>query len=158
MRHHTTQWRYNPPCSRASRFHAVVRKPYSFSSFLWNVVGYHSSSYHLLSLLGREPISIRVCTPWTTLEDLPWCFRSRITLVVAGPTSSRFATLVTKIVLSGNNTLTLLFSARTPPSPEGTEEDPSICCDPGYVRARTTGSAVCMEKYIGKIACWRDEN
>lgn len=51
--------------------------------------------------------------------------------VVAGPTTRRFAALVAMIVTNGIKVLTLFFSARTPDSPEGVEEEPSVIGDPG---------------------------
>ena len=81
-----------------------------------------------------------------SIKYIPWCFLSRIILVVAGPTKSRFAALVTITVINGIKVLTLFFSARNPDSPEGVEEEPSVKGDPGYVSATITGSAVCSEK------------
>lgn len=79
-------------------------------------------------------------------------------LVVAGPTTSIFIRLVAKIDAIGISTLYLLFSANTPLSDDGLADNPSVEGEPGYVRARTTGRAVCSPKYIGKMACWRVEN
>ena len=59
-------------------------------------------------------------------ECIPWCFLSRIILVVAGPTTKRLAALVAMIVASGINVLILFFSAKIPDSPEGVEEEPSV--------------------------------
>ena len=79
-------------------------------------------------------------------------------LVVAGPTKNRFARLAAKIVTIGTNVLPLFLSVKKPVSPDGVDEEPSFIGEPGNVKARTTGTTVCMEKYIGNIACWREEN
>ena len=81
-----------------------------------------------------------------------------MSLVVAGPTKNKFARLVAKIVMIGTNVLPLFFSARKPVSPEGVDDEPRVKGEPGYVKARTTGRAVCIEKYIGNIACWSEAN
>lgn len=65
-------------------------------------------------------------------------------LVVAGPINNRFVRLVAKVVSIGTKTPVRFFSAKNPPSPEGVL--PSGVISPGTVRARTTGSAVCIEK------------
>jgi hypothetical protein len=79
-----------------------------------------------------------------------------MTFVVAGPSISRFVKLITVMVAMGRKTLYRLLSARKPLRPE--PEDLKVDLLPGYVRAKTTGRMLCREKYMGNIACWRDEN
>ena len=79
-------------------------------------------------------------------------------LVVAGLTKNKFARLLAKIVTTGTKVLPLFLSAKKPGNPEGVGEEPSAKGEPGNVKASTTGRAVCIEKYIGNIACWREAN
>jgi hypothetical protein len=82
---------------------------------------------------------------WTlhnTTLDLPCVFRSLIVLVVAGPTKAMLARPVRKMVASGARTVHRLGASSTPAIPAGLPPDRL----PGYVRARTTGMAVCIEK------------
>jgi hypothetical protein len=76
-------------------------------------------------------------------------------LVVAGPIKTKFTRLVAKTVRIGARTLHRFTSARVPFRPDAV---PKGDLAPGYVSASTAGSAVCSEKYMGKIFCWRDEN
>ena len=65
---------------------------------------------------------------------------------------ARFAKLVRKMVAIGTNAPHL--SANTPCRPDCI---PRVV-DPGYVRARAAGRAVCRPKYTGKSFCWSWEN
>ena len=67
----------------------------------------------------------------------------------AGRSTVRLTRPVTAMVVRGNNTPILLEESKTPTSPDGPPNAPP---DPGYVRARTTGKADCIEKYTGKRA------
>lgn len=60
------------------------------------------------------------------------------------------------MVARGKRTLHLLESSRTPAMPEAVV--PKGVVEAGYVRAMTTGRAVCMEKYTGKIFAMRAAN
>ena len=64
--------------------------------------------------------------------------------VVAGPTAMKFARLVTNIATKGVSTCNLFCSSSTPETPDGLKV--VAVRSPGYVKARMTGSAVCMEK------------
>lgn len=79
-----------------------------------------------------------------------------MTFVVAGPSTSRFAKLIAVMVAMGRRTLYRLLSARKPLRPE--TEDFRVDLLPGYVIAKMTGRKLCIEKYMGNMACWRDEN
>ena len=72
-------------------------------------------------------------------------------LVVAGPIHTKFVRLMAKMVAIGAKTLNLLLSARNPDKLDGV--GPKGVLTPGYVRARMAGSAVCIPKNIGKMAC-----
>ena len=65
-------------------------------------------------------------------------------LVVAGPITNRFDTLMANIVAIGNSVLKRFSLAKTPPKPDGV--DRAIDCVPGYVRAINTGRADWIEK------------
>lgn len=64
--------------------------------------------------------------------------------VVAGPTTIRLAKLVTNMVINGVKTCTLFSGSSIPESPEGLKL--VAVRSPGYVKARMTGNAVCIEK------------
>jgi hypothetical protein len=82
--------------------------------------------------------------------DVPWTFLSLIIFVVVGPTYTILTNPETNIVAKGAKTLHLFDSANVPDKLDAT---PNGLRDPGYVKARTTGKAVCKPKYIGKIFC-----
>lgn len=65
-------------------------------------------------------------------------------LVVIGPTDTRFARLVTNMVSNGVNTCSLFSGSSTPERLDGRKAVAVL--SPGYVKARMTGRAVCIEK------------
>jgi hypothetical protein len=66
---------------------------------------------------------------------LPCNLLSSMHLVVAGPTTAKFATAVRNIVTRGTKTPQRLDLSSTPATPDG-----------GYVNAMATGRAACIEK------------
>jgi hypothetical protein len=75
-----------------------------------------------------------------------------MTLAVAGLMNAMFATPVTNIVARGAKTVHRFASAKVPWIPD------EIVPVPGYVKARKTGIAVWIPKYIGNIFCCKCEN
>jgi hypothetical protein len=61
-------------------------------------------------------------------------------LVVAGPTTTMLAKAVTNMVAMGTKALQRFDASNKPATPDG------VVRPAGYVTARTTGRAVCMEK------------
>ena len=78
------------------------------------------------------------------IVTIPWCFRSLMILVVAGPITSKFDKLMANIVAIGARALKRFSFAMRAPNPDdvGRSEE----CVPGNVRAITTGRADCIEK------------
>lgn len=76
--------------------------------------------------------------------------------VVFGPIYTKFARPVVNMIARGVRTCVLDDKSNTPDIEEGIR--PIAVRSPGKVRARMTGSAVCMEKYIGNSADWRVAN
>ncbi|KAI9795202.1 MAG: hypothetical protein M1816_000224 [Peltula sp. TS41687] len=64
-------------------------------------------------------------------------------LVVIGPNTKRFAKAVENTVANGSSVLTWCWSSNTPLSPEG--PTPKAVLSPGYVNARITDKAICIE-------------
>ncbi len=71
--------------------------------------------------------------------------------VVAGPIYARLAAAVTNMVKRGARTRNRLMGSRTPDILDGIIL--IAVRSAGSVRARMTGRAVCIEKYMGKVAC-----
>ena len=52
---------------------------------------------------------------------IPWCLRSLMIFVVAGPRTSRFVKFIANIVVIGARTLSRFSFAKKPPKPDGNE-------------------------------------
>jgi hypothetical protein len=77
-------------------------------------------------------------------------------VVVAGPRYKTLRSPLINIVARGVKTWSLFSVSRTPAKPPGRVE--MAVRSAGKVNARATGSAVCIAKYIGNVACCRVAN